>query len=96
MRPLSPLARAHREAGLLGDEAEQPDPVQLRKLLYGRRGLRMPLISVTSAHHMGPARHALAQRAVGGQLEVSLPFGDSNPFVRSPKSKPPDGGSSAP
>lgn len=96
MRPSSPLGRAHREAGLLGDEAEQPQPVTDRGLLYGRRGLRIPLISITAQHHMGPARHALAQRAVGGTLEVSLPFGESNPFVRSSTSTPPDGGKPAP
>lgn len=95
MRPPSPLARAHRRAGLLGAAAAQPDPVMDRTLLYGRkRGLRLPLISVTTSSHMGPARHALAQRAVGGMLEIKLPFGDSNPFVRTaPRtSTPPEGG----
>ena len=78
----SPLARAHQEACRIGRPAHQPKVIGFRTLLYGRRAFRLPVISVLNDRELGRCRHALAQRVVGGTLEVQIPWADGNPFFR--------------
>lgn len=47
-------------------------------LLFGpRRGLYRPTMALQTIQRMGPVRHALAQRAVCGIVEVHAPFVDA-------------------
>ena len=45
-----------------------------RGQLYGTRGLFRPRLGVETLQRMGPVRHALAQRAICGVVEVHAPF----------------------
>ena len=83
----SPLARAHHDACRIGQTCHQPGPVKLRRLLFGRRSLRIPVMSVINDRELGRCRHALAQRVVAGTLEVQIPWAEGNPFVRKPASE---------
>lgn len=50
---------------------------QLRKqkdVLQGQRGVRYPLIALTTQRSMGPARHALSQKVVGGTMVIHPPY----------------------
>lgn len=47
---------------------KQPD------VLQGQRGIRFPLIALTSQRSMGPSRHILAQKVVGGTMVIHPPF----------------------
>ncbi len=42
--------------------------------VFGLRGIRHPGIAVRTIRQLGPVRHALAQRAVCGVIEVHAPF----------------------
>lgn len=42
--------------------------------VYGVRGVRHPSVALRTIRHVGPVRHALAQRAVCGVVEVHAPF----------------------
>lgn len=92
----SALRVAHEQATPLGEAKRSPDPAWERRKLYGIHTLRYPLISLMVAPDLGHCRHALSQRIVAGTLEVSLPFGDSNPFFRTPSPDKKDDGSSNP
>lgn len=85
-KPVTPLVRAHDEACRLGDEGRPRAALARHDLLFGIHALKFPIIAVTVSNELGNCRHALAQRAVAGTMEVSLPFGDSNPFFRTPRS----------
>jgi len=52
---------------------EQVTPRE-RSVLYGPRGLYKPRMALKAIPRLGPVRHALAQRAVCGLLEVHAPF----------------------
>lgn len=44
--------------------------------LYGLRGLYKPTMSARTVQRLGDVRHALAQRAIAGTLEVHAPFSE--------------------
>ena len=80
--PFSPLRARHGEACRAGVRAHSPPIARMRRLLYGHRALKFPVLAVMVASDLGNCRHALAQRVIAGTHEVQLPFGDSNPFFR--------------
>jgi len=49
-----------------------------KDLLQGKRGIRFPLISLSTQRDMGPYRHALSQKVVGGTMVVHPPFKPNN------------------
>ena len=58
---------------------------QLRKqkdVLQGQRGVRYPLIALTTQRSMGPARHALSQKVVGGTMVIHPPFERSKSSIQ--------------
>ncbi len=58
---------------------------QLRKqqdVLQGQRGVRYPLIALTTQRSMGPMRHVLSQKVVGGTMVIHPPFERSNPSTQ--------------
>lgn len=92
----SALRVAHEQATPLGEARKSPAPAWDRRMLFGVHTLRFPVLCLTVAPELGNCRHALSQRIVGGGMEVTLPFGDSNPFFRTPSVKKSDDGSSTP
>ena len=59
--------------------------VLLRKkddVLQGQRGVRYPLIALTTQRSMGPARHALSQKVVGGTMTIHPPFERSKSSIQ--------------
>ncbi len=61
----------------LRDSLMQPvPPVTPRtpSVLCGLRGLRKPAVALYTIKRLGPVRHALAQRAVVGTVEVHAPW----------------------
>ena len=57
--------------------SENRSKKQLRKqkdVLQGQRGVRYPLIALTTQRSMGPARHALSQKVVGGTMVIHPPY----------------------
>lgn len=57
--------------------SENHSKKQLRKqkdVLQGQRGVRYPLIALTTQRSMGPARHALSQKVVGGTMVIHPPY----------------------
>ena len=57
--------------------AEHHSKKQLRKqedVLQGQRGVRYPLIALTTQRSMGPTRHVLSQKVVGGTMVIHPPF----------------------
>lgn len=87
MKLFSPLAHAHQSACRIGKPSHQPKVISHRRLLYGWRALRIPVISVMNDRELGHCRHALAQRVVAGTLEVQIPWAEGNPFFK--KAPPP-------
>ena len=58
---------------------------QLRKqkdVLQGQRGVRYPLMALTTQRSMGPARHALSQKVVGGTMVIHPPFERSKSSIQ--------------
>jgi hypothetical protein len=56
---------------------EQSQKKQLRKqkdVLQGQRGVRYPLIALTTQRSMGPFRHVLSQKVVSGTMVIHPPF----------------------
>ncbi len=50
---------------------------QLRKqkdVLQGQRTVRYPLIALTTQRSMGPTRHVLSQKVVGGTMVIHPPY----------------------
>ena len=45
-----------------------------KDVLQGQRGIRFPLIALTSQRSMGPSRHVLSQKVVGGTMVIHPPF----------------------
>lgn len=41
-----------------------------KDMLRGFRGVRRPLLALSTEQNMGPVRHALAQRVIAGTLQV--------------------------
>lgn len=65
--------------------SEHHSKKQLRKqkdVLQGQRGLRYPLIALTTQRSMGPARHALSQKVVGGTMTIHPPFERSKSSIQ--------------
>lgn len=83
MRPPSLLCARHAEAARLGVAAALPPLLRQRKLLFGRRTLRFPLMALLVSRELGPARHAVAQRAVAGAI-VYLPGGPTRRVAAPP------------
>jgi len=71
----TPLGGTLSDARRLADAADHP-PLR-QDLLYGpHRGIKRPLIALTTRQNMGPARHALERMTVAGTMVVhSAPFG---------------------
>jgi hypothetical protein len=44
--------------------------------LYGPHGLKYPVLALLVNRHLGPVRHALAQRTVGGGMTIRYAPGD--------------------
>lgn len=61
------------------DRRLQPGGAPLKQgdQLYGVRGLFRPTVALHTIKRLGPVRHALAQRAIGGFMEVHAPFGNA-------------------
>lgn len=64
----SRLAGTHRVATRLG--AVDAPPLYEENILFGTRGIKRPLIALTTKKDMGPCRHALAQMVVAGTMVV--------------------------
>lgn len=65
--------------------SEHRSKKQLRKqkdVLQGQRGVRYPLIALTTQRSMGPARHALSQKVVGGTMTIHPPFDRSKSSIQ--------------
>ena len=45
-----------------------------KDVLQGQRGVRYPLIALTTQRSMGPTRHVLSQKVVGGTMVIHPPF----------------------
>lgn len=59
--------------------------MHLRKkkdVLQGQRGVRYPLIALTSQRSMGPSRHVLSQKVVGGTMVIHPPFTRSETTIQ--------------
>lgn len=67
-----PLSRSHRQAVQLGEAAEHP--AFHRDLLYGRRGIKRPMVALTTKKELGNCRHALSQMVVAGVMTVHPPM----------------------
>ena len=52
-------------------------------VLQGQRGIRYPLIALTSQRSMGPSRHILSQKVVGGTMVIHPPFDRTNSTIQS-------------
>jgi hypothetical protein len=66
--------------------SEHKSKKQLRKqkdVLQGQRGVRYPLIALTTQRSMGPARHALSQKVVGGTMVIHPPYERSKTSIQS-------------
>jgi hypothetical protein len=90
----SPLRASHRRSCQLGKRRSNL-PGHVRSALYGRRAVRFPLLALTTAQDMGPARHALAQRVVSGAMDIRYPFKPKRvppapPGTPAPRGAPPD------
>ncbi|HCH64802.1 MAG: hypothetical protein CL927_10360 [Deltaproteobacteria bacterium] len=71
----SPLRSMHFDAtklASLGPEVE----VSPEDVLYGPHGLKFPVLALLVNRHLGPVRHALAQRTVAGGMTVLYAPGD--------------------
>ena len=69
----SPLSRLHPASPL---QATSPCEWPARERLYGTRGVYRPRISIRTLQKLGDVRHALAQRAIAGTLEVHARFAE--------------------
>jgi hypothetical protein len=50
-------------------------PLAATSALYGeKRGMYRPTMALQTITRLGPVRHALAQRAIAGMIEVHAPF----------------------
>jgi len=59
--------------------------MHLRKkkdVLQGQRGVRFPLIALTSQRSMGPSRHVLSQKVVGGTMVIHPPYQRSETTIQ--------------
>jgi len=54
-------------------------------ILYGERGLKWPLMALRTQMNLGPARHALAQMVVAGEMVVFPPFAPNFPTPKAQK-----------
>ncbi len=66
------LGRSHADACRLGEAGETLSP--RRGLLFGTRGIKRPMVALTTKQNMGPCRHALAQMVVAGVMTVHPPL----------------------
>ena len=65
----------HEEAIQLASLAGSA-PVSREDRLYGPHGLKFPVLALLVNRHLGPVRHALAQRTVAGGMTVRYAPGD--------------------
>jgi hypothetical protein len=54
-------------------------PVEREDRLYGPHGLKFPVLALLVNRHLGPVRHALAQRTVAGGMSIRYAPGDRAP-----------------
>ena len=54
-------------------------PVVREDRLYGPHGLKFPVLALLVNRHLGPVRHALAQRTVAGGMTIRYAPGDRAP-----------------
>ena len=73
----------HEEAETFRKEALS-HPSQ-RGLLYGSREFKWPMIALKTSLDLGPARHALSQMVVSGEMIVFPPFVRPPPGKNTPK-----------
>jgi hypothetical protein len=71
----SPLGR-FRDRSLFVTRVLLGGPVWKIDRLYGVRGTFRPQMALRTIARLGPVRHALAQRAIAGTLEVHAPFAE--------------------
>lgn len=70
----TPLRRGHRASGQLLHQGCGLTAALHRPLVYGRRAMAWPAMSLTTDLNMGPARHTLAQMVVAGTVQYLPPF----------------------
>ncbi len=69
------LGSLHRPGKLL-DALHGGPPLHAESRLYGTwHRMYRPALALKAVRNMGPVRHALAQRAIAGSMEVHAPFG---------------------
>ena len=69
----SPFTALHGETRELAD-LHQRGMAWERARIFGQRGIYRPTMAIHTISRLGPVRHALAQRAIAGTLEVHAPF----------------------
>lgn len=84
VQPLSALRRSHEQSCRLGQERGPWMHHAARSVVYGDRRLRHPLMALTTSQDLGPARHALEQRIVGGFAALGPPGASLVPKARGP------------
>ena len=69
-----PFSQRHAQSRRLGRQLIVFLPKQQKDVLRGERGTRYPLICLTTQRTMGPSRHVLSQKVVGGSMSIHPPF----------------------
>lgn len=70
---VSPFSTLHCETRAVAARHQRGQPWE-RARVYGQRGIYRPTMAIHTLSRLGPVRHALAQRAIAGTLEVHAPF----------------------
>ena len=81
----SRLTRSHAVTGRFLRTSLHRRRVRRENILFGERGLKWPLMALRTQMDLGPARHALAQMVVAGEMVVFPPFVPNFPTPQAPK-----------
>ena len=79
---VTPFSQRHAQSRRFGEQSIVFLPKQQKDILRGKRGTRYPLICLTTQRTMGPSRHVLSQKVVGGSMSIHPPF-EAKPSTQS-------------
>lgn len=86
VQPRGGLSATHADARRLGEASV--GLLTREDMLFGRRGIKRPLVAITTKKELGNCRHALSQMVVAGVMTVMPPMRPGQPADPAPSVGP--------